>query len=309
MSDTGHAIPKKRRLRLPITLSVLLISVNIVLMVCWIVLLAQTRSFSGLTIGTMGFAFILIGLVIYLVMTIKEVNLNQRQANFVSSVTHELKTPIAAIKLNLETLELREVSDEQRHSFYARMSQQLERLDALIDQMLEVQRLEDIAHQEPSAIEWETLIESCAIAACSKHNAEFAEVISIVVDPNAQATAVRRVAVEMTLVNLIDNAIKYSGDSPAVKIEVSILRTSRVKISVIDNGPGIPINARADIFKRFYRAGDELERQTQGTGLGLYICQTLVKSLKGSIDVDNRADEAGCVFTVELPLVPIRGAL
>jgi two-component system, OmpR family, phosphate regulon sensor histidine kinase PhoR len=301
MPDTGHAIPKKRRLRLPITLSVFLISVNIVLMVCWIVLLAQSRSFSGLTIGTIGFAFILIGLVIYLVVTIKEVKLNQRQANFVSSVTHELKTPIAALKLNLETLELRDLDGQQRSTFYSRMHQQLERLNALINQLLEVQRLEDIAHQNPDPIEWRTFVESCASAACSKHNVEQPDVVTIRIDDSVAKSTMRRVAVEMTLVNLIDNAIKYSGDTPEVQVAVSALKHSRIEISVIDNGPGIPAHERAEIFKRFYRSGDELERKTQGTGLGLYICQTLVKSLKGSIDVADRVDQPGCVFTIELP--------
>jgi signal transduction histidine kinase len=302
MPDTGHAIPKKRRLRLPITLSVCLISVNIVLMVCWIVLLAQTRSFSGLTTGTIGFAFILIGLVIYLVVTIKEVKLNQRQANFVSSVTHELKTPIAALKLHLETLELREMSSDNRTTFYSRMSQQIERLDSLINQLLEVQRLEDIAHQEACIVDWSSLIETCTASACLKHNVEFDEVVSIKVDDNVKESQVRQVAVELMLINLIDNAIKYSGESPQVEIDARMTKGSRIRISIADNGPGIPISERAEVFKRFYRAGNELERKTQGTGLGLYICQTLVKSLKGTIQVSDRADATGCVFEVELPV-------
>jgi two-component system, OmpR family, phosphate regulon sensor histidine kinase PhoR len=302
MTDTGHAIPKKRRLRLPITLSVFLISVNMVLMVCWIVLLAQTRSFSGLTIGTIGFALILVGLVIYLILTIKEVKLNQRQANFVSSVTHELKTPIAALRLSLETLQLREMDAEKRSTFYSRMGQQIERLDALISQLLEVQRLEDIAHQEANKIEWPTLIETCAVSACLKHNVEFDNVISIDVGENIKPSKIPRAAVEMVLINLIDNAIKYSGEMPQIEIIIRMSKSSRIKISIGDNGPGIPISERSEIFKRFYRAGNELERKTQGTGLGLYICQTLVKSLKGHIVVSDRADGIGTVFAVELPI-------
>lgn len=301
MADTGHPIPKKRRLRLPITLSVFLISVNIVLMVCWIVLLAQTRSFSGLTIGTIGFALILVGLVIYLIVTIKEVKLNQRQANFVSSVTHELKTPIAALKLNLETLQLRELSADTRATFYTRMGQQIERLDALISQLLEVQRLEGIAHQDPYPIDWPTMIETCAVFACLKHNVEFDDVVTINVDKSVKQSRVPRAAIEMIFINLVDNAIKYSGPTPKVEIDARMIKTSRIKISFVDNGPGISANERTEIFKRFYRAGNEMERKTQGTGLGLYICQTLVKSLKGHISVNDRADGSGSVFEIDLP--------
>ena len=95
MSEKQHIYTRKRRtLRLPITLSVVLMTLNVALMVCWIVLLAQLGSWSALTIGTVIFALILAGLIVYLVVTVKEVRVNQRQANFVDSVTHELKTPL-----------------------------------------------------------------------------------------------------------------------------------------------------------------------------------------------------------------------
>ncbi|WP_315851686.1 ATP-binding protein, partial [Planctopirus hydrillae] len=132
---------KRRTLHLPITLSVTLIVLNVTLMVVWIVLFAQNTWWAALVLGVVVFTLILTGLSIYMVLMIKEVRLNQRQANFVDAVTHELKSPIASLSLHLETLTLRSLSDDQRQKFYATMERELERLDHLITQLLDVGRL------------------------------------------------------------------------------------------------------------------------------------------------------------------------
>src|SRR5213593_2784233 len=112
------SLHKRRTLHLPITLSVLLMVLNVVLMVCWIVLLANINAWSALTIGTVVFALILVVSGFYLFLTIKEVRLNQRQANFVDSVTHELKTPIASLRLYLDTLRMRHIDPRQQEEFF-----------------------------------------------------------------------------------------------------------------------------------------------------------------------------------------------
>jgi signal transduction histidine kinase len=113
----------------------------------------------------------------------------------------------------------------------------------------------------------------------------------------------RRVDVELIFRNLIDNAIKYAGTPPAVSVEMQIPRDGRLRIRVTDNGRGIPRRLRRRIFGRFVRLGSELERDKQGTGLGLYIVHTLVRQLRGRIRVLDPPQGPGTVFEIDLPTV------
>ncbi|GAB4150632.1 MAG: HAMP domain-containing sensor histidine kinase [Planctomycetaceae bacterium] len=291
---------KRRPLRVPIALNVILMSLNIALMVVWIVLLAKYKSWSGLAIGTIFFSLILVGLSFYLVITIKEVRLNQRQSNFVDSVTHELKTPIASLKLYLETLQLRKLDEQQRHDFYAVMERELQRLDLLINQFLEVGRLNVIGQDtEPEDVDLPELLRHCAELACNHQRCNLEEVFQFDFEP--AVIHERRIMLEMLFVNLIDNAIKYGGEPPRVEISVRTNSRGHVITKIRDNGEGVPPEIRKKIFRMFYRGGSELERRRKGTGLGLYIARTLTHSLKGSISVSDNDKAPGSLFEVDLP--------
>ncbi len=301
LRDTHSDVRRGRRtLQWPITLSVSLMVLNVALMVSWIVLLARTKEFSILAIGTVVFAVMLVGLSVYLVLTIKEVKLNQRQANFVDSVTHELKSPIAALQMYLQTLQMRPLEEDRRKDFYRTMEKEVRRLDELINHLLEVGRLEAIGQRDqPENVELEPMLRRCAEAACLHHDAEPDETVVFEVEP-AMVTA-RRVVLEMIFRNLIDNAIKYSPKGERVEVVAHMLRRDRVAVDVRDRGEGVPADIRRQIFRIFYRGGKELERTQKGTGLGLYIVRTLVRLLKGRVDVHDRDDGPGSVFRVELP--------
>ncbi len=291
---------KTRTLHWPITLSALLMASNVALMVCWIVLLANRNSWTTLTIGVVVFALILVGLTFYLVLTIKEVRLNQRQANFVDSVTHELKSPIASLKLYLETLQMRSLDRPQREEFYQVMEEELKRLDRMISQLLEVGALDAIGHKaETEDISLEPLLRRCAETASAQHKCALADVFTFDIEP--AVIRARRMVLEMIFGNLLDNAIKYSAEKPAVDIQVRVMDRGRVVTSICDNGEGIPADIRKKIFRIFYRGGNELERTQKGTGLGLYIVRTLVHILKGSVKVDDRLGRPGSIFEVDLP--------
>jgi two-component system, OmpR family, phosphate regulon sensor histidine kinase PhoR len=294
------AFRKRRTLHLPITLSVVLMSCNIALMVGWIVLLARYQKWSLLTIGTVVFALMLVGLVFYLVLSIKEVRLHQQQVNFVDSVTHELKTPLASLRLYLETLQMRDLDPKRRAEFYRTMETELLRLESLINHLLEVGRLDALGQQgDPESVAMEPLLRRCAQLAAVNHKCEVDRVFRFDVQPSV--VNARLIVLEMIFGNLLENAIKYGGAKPAVEVEVRVADGNRVVTRISDNGAGVPPHLRKKIFQVFYRAGSELERRQKGTGLGLYIVRTLVRMLKGKITVGERAGGPGTAFEVELP--------
>ncbi len=295
----GH-LRKRRPFHWPITLSAVLMSLNIALMVVWILLLAKQSLWSILTVGTVVFVLILVGLAFYLVLTVKEVRLNQRQANFIDSVTHELKTPISSLRLYLETLQLRTLDEKQRIEFYQVMGTELTRLDDLINQLLEVGRLDALGHMtDPEEISMDQLLRQCAATACAHHKQDLAEVFSFDVEPTT--VRARRIVMDMIFGNILDNAVKYGDSIPRVDVQVRNTAEGKVITRIIDNGEGIPHDDRKKIFQIFYRRGSELERKKKGTGLGLYIARTLVHMLSGKITVQSRIDRSGTIFEVELP--------
>lgn len=300
LGDSMTWLRTRTRLRLPITLSVVLMTLNVALMVCWIVLLARSTGWGALIIGVIVFTLILVGLSFYLFLIIKEVRLNQRQANFVDSVTHELKSPIASLKLYLETLEMRTVTDEQRARFYRVMGEELDRLDHLITQLLEVGRLDAIgAQSEPEDIPLEAMLHKCGAAACAHHKRDESATIKYDIQP--AFIHARPLVVETIFRNLMDNAIKYAGDPPHVDVQIRVTDRGHVVTRIADNGDGVPPELRKRIFGLFFRAGSELTRRQKGTGLGLYIVQTLVRQMKGRVSVHDRPNQPGSVFEVDLP--------
>jgi len=284
----------------PIVLGVTLVALVVALLVIWIVNQASSGQWGMLILGAIFFTLTLVGVVVYFVLTIKEVNLSRRQANFIDSVTHELKSPIASIKLYLQTLDMRDVDLDQQRKFHRFMLDDVQRLDELIDHLLVAAQLN---HQEeekepPQDIDLgECLTECVEIVARRYDLAE--EKIDLDLPPSV-VHAYRR-DLEMIFGNLLDNAAKYAGDDPQLHIQVRRQGKDRVSIRITDNGRGIRFELRRKIFQRFFRGGTELVRTTKGTGLGLYLVRSLVKKNKGKISVNNRGPLSGATFEVELP--------
>ena len=291
---------KRRHLGLPIWSSVLLMSGNIALMAILIVQLARQSSWGSLILSSAALTISLFGISFYSFLTIKEIQLNRRQSNFVDSVTHELKTPIAALRLYLDTLLLHEPEAHDRREFYETMNTELTRLDRLINQLLEVGRLDAIGQStETETVAVEDLLRQCARAACLHHKQEVSDVFEFDINPIALDS--RRLLLEMIFGNLLDNAVKYGGNPPRVKVQAAAHGLSRVVVRIHDNGQGVPPENRRRIFQMFFRGSDELQRTKTGTGLGLYIVRTLVSLLKGRIQVTEGNNGVGSTFEVILP--------
>ncbi len=251
-----------------------------------------------LPVGTTFIAMLLVGVVLYLVLSIKAINLSRRQSNFIDSVTHELKSPIASMKLYLQTLHRRQVSHREQVDFYRFMLEDVERLDHLINQVLDAGRLETgRIDGDVTDVPLADVLRECADAVCASYRVA-ADTVRLQIEPCT--IRARRVDLEMVFRNLIDNAVKYAGTQPEVEVTLRAANGCTVT-QISDNGRGIPQKLRRKIFGRFVRLGLELQREKLGTGLGLYIVRTVVKRLGGRVKVRDRADGPGTVFEVQLP--------
>ena len=306
---------ERKSLKWPILLAIVMIVLLVGLTIGWVLLnvfgaiTSQKSSnvyWALLSVGSVMFLFVLAGVVLYLIWSIQQINLNRRQSNFIDAVTHELKSPIASLKLFLQTLGKRNINEGKKQEFYSSMLDDVERLDQLITQLLNVARLQQ-KFNSPEPETWvaiESILHECISKIANQHHVPCG---SFVVDSPACDIWSRQVDIEILLRNLIDNALKYGGKPPAVQIVVEFdPQSNSAKISIADNGPGIPKHLRKKIFRRFYRAGDELERTKPGTGLGLFLVRSVVRRLKGSIRVADLPKNSGTRFDLVLPKARLR---
>jgi two-component system, OmpR family, phosphate regulon sensor histidine kinase PhoR len=299
---------ERRSLRAPITLGVVMIVLVVALIVVWILTTFlgpwsqyPTIFWVFLGTGTVLLGGVLAGVIAYLTLTVKAFNLNRRQSNFIDAVTHELKSPIASLKLYLQTMNRRSVDEQQQQDFHRIMLEDVERLDSLINHLLDAARIE--RGTEPARdelVRLDQLLSQCAAATCMRYHVP-AE--SVQVDSPEITIRSQFIQLEILFRNIVDNGIKYGGLPPVVQVRVKpdVKSDGKVIVSIIDNGPGIPANQRRKVFGRFIRLGNELERSTPGTGLGLYLVRNVVKSIGGSIRVIGREDGPGTEFEVTIP--------
>jgi two-component system, OmpR family, phosphate regulon sensor histidine kinase PhoR len=302
----------RRSLSVPILLAIVMIVLLGVLTVGWVLLAVtgalKSEDWAGLywtllSVGTTFIVLLIAGVVLYLILSVKAISLTQRQSNFIDAVTHELKSPIASMKLCLQTLSRHQVGRAEQTDFYRYMLEDLERLDHLINQVLDAGMVEARRTNGPlEAVPLGPLLAECAEGVCASYRLP-PETVELRLAPCA--VRARRGDLDMVFRNLLDNAVKYAGAEPRVELSAGPAQDGTVVARVGDNGRGIPPKVRRKIFGRFFRAGAELERDRRGTGLGLYIVGTLVRQMRGRISVSDRPDGPGTVFEVRLPGAPM----
>ena len=308
--STGTAVEPRRSLRWPILLGIVLIGSILALGVGWVLVSIAAALGSGnaafywavLAVGVTLLVLVLAGVIVYLLLTVKAIALSQRQSNFIDSVTHELKSPIASLKLYLQTLTRLSVPPEQEADFHRFMLADVERLDTLIDHLLDAAKtLQRKPTGAVEAVPLKPLLSQAAEQVAKRHGVP-ASCVRID-DGGWPGRTIRGRAADLDIVfrNLIDNAVKYSLPEPEVEVTVQSLPKGMVAVRVADNGPGIPQPLRGRIFRRFVRLGSELERATPGTGLGLSLVKSIVKQLRGRVLVHGRGSDRGTVFEVQLP--------
>jgi signal transduction histidine kinase len=192
----------------------------------------------------------------------------------------------------------RSVNEQQQQDFHRFMLEDVERLDSLINHLLDAARIErGIEPADDEALRLDELLSQCGSAVCMRYRLS-----SETVELRSPEMTIRSqwIQLEILFRNLIDNAVKYGGSPPAVVVTVTPEADNKVKILIADNGAGIPANQRRKVFGRFVRLGSELERSTPGTGLGLYLVRTAAKAIGGSVRVNDRKNDSGTEFEVIL---------
>jgi signal transduction histidine kinase len=283
-----------------VTLCVLLVASTVLLNIYWIFI--AERRLGQLIAGLVLFALIIAGLIIYTVFLVMEIRRNEEHDSFINAVTHELKTPIASIRLYLETLQSRATTAEQRREFYNIMLADAERLHHTVDQVLKA----GVAREKPktvrrTAVDIGGLARECVDLAVLRHHLQPGAVALEAHD--AGTLVVRGDAEELrtVLTNLLDNAVKYSGGDVRVTVTVAAPAPDTIWVRVQDRGVGIPKKQLKRIFNRFYRVQSRGLKQVKGTGLGLYIVRSIAKAHGGRVFAQSEGEGRGATFTLELP--------
>lgn len=219
----------------------------------------------------------------------------QQQQNFMIAITHELKTPIAVTKLNLETLQKRKLNDEQQHKLLQNTLQEANRMNALCNNMLLSSQIEAGGYRITiEEINLSELLYTCVDDFKTRFPHRTIE-MKITDDLYILAD---NLLMQLVINNLIDNALKYSSKEQKVTIQLSSVNNA-LELKVMDEGPGIAEADKKKIFEKYYRIGNEATKRAKGTGLGLYLTKKIVTSQQGTIVVSNN-NPSGTVFTIHL---------
>ena len=300
-----------RSISLPIVLSSISVTLSVALLVGWILLIARNKPLAEdfvadtllLVFGIVSLIVIMTVLVLFSVFLVREIREVRRQTSFIDSVTHELKSPLAALKLCLETLGRADLPPDQNHKLRQMMLDDVERLTGFIDRVLAATRLPAKRGSQPlQEIDLAGLARRCAMVVTRRaHQPE--DVVRVDVPPGIVLRS-DEVALAVVLENLIDNAVKYSQQAADIVLSARPGREGQVIIEITDRGIGIRRVDLRRVFERFYRVPDEAVRSRRGTGLGLYVVSALVRSLGGRVAATSKGVGHGTTMRVTLPTHP-----
>lgn len=305
---------RRRRIRssisTPITLGAITVLLSIALLIGWSFLLGQKIMRSAdiavdvwlLVLGALSFVLIITVLVLFVISLARGIIEVRKQDTFIDSVTHELKSPLASLQLCLETLGREGLETDAREKLRTMMLDDVDRLRAFIDDVLEANRLSyaRAGMLNLSDISLRELTEDCAHAVRVRHRLSPEEVI-IDVDPGL-VVSTDRAALGIVVKNLIDNAAKYSTRPAHVEVLGRSEADGKVLLEVRDAGIGIDQKNLKRVFHRFYRVEDQEVRERRGTGLGLFVVWALVKQLGGRVQAMSEGRGRGTTMRVELPI-------
>jgi signal transduction histidine kinase len=297
-------ISRQKSIYIFLTLGVCLAGLAVAVGSGWIIL--NWREGIKVFLGIIFFGVIAAGLVLNTIFLIREIRRNEQHDSFINAVTHELKTPIASIRLYLQTLQRLEVAEEQRQQFYELMLHDTARLMHTVEQVLKAgEAAQKKSPTQRSPVEFDALVRECMDLARVRHHLQppdldYRESLSsqngggahVLGDPEELRTAVS---------NLLDNAVKYSPNGVRISVELEAPNEKNVLLRVRDQGVGIPEGELKRIFKRFYRVRQRSLAQVSGTGLGLFIVRSIARKHGGRVFAESEGAGKGTTVTLELP--------
>ena len=296
---------RRRSFAFFITLGVCVVALAVTLSIAWVFL--NWRTGVLLVLGVLFFAVIISGVVLNTIFLLREIRRNEQHDSFINAVTHELKTPVASIRLYLQTLQSRDIDEAKRLEFYNVMLADSDRLQNTIEQVLQAGAAGRPGRTvNRSRIDVSELVRDCLSLAGKRHHLpedalHYAESLpdgeraTVIGDPDELRAAVS---------NLLDNAIKYSGSRIAILVEIARLDPKRVAIRVTDEGVGISAPELKRIFRRFYRIPGAVAMRVKGTGLGLFIVRSVAEKHGGRAYAESKGAGHGSTFTLQLPSAP-----
>jgi len=288
-------------------LGVGLVALAVALNVGWIIL--NWREGVLLFFGIVFFALIIAGMVVNTIFLVRELRRSEQHDSFINAVTHELKTPVASIRLHLETLQRRELPESRKQEFYKVMLSDADRLTETVEQVLKAGRAGDKkAGREKAEVDFAQLVRDCMHGTRTRHHLapeslRFEQAVS-----NGDGVLVRGSAEDLrtAVSNVLDNAVKYSGDHIDVRVRLETPDEKRVKLSVQDQGVGIAEDDLKRIFRRFHRVGNRSLAHIKGTGLGLFIVKSIAKKHGGNVFALSEGEGQGTTIVMELPRMESR---
>jgi two-component system, OmpR family, sensor histidine kinase SenX3 len=295
------------RTSVPITLTVALVTITAVLWVTWQITVARGLAtipgeLSALQwllvgVGALFFAMIVSWMILQAVWLVREIRSNQRQRTFIDAVTHELHTPLASLKLYLDTLRSQDLAHERQQEFLEIMGQDLHRLHDTIDQILSAAR-SDTRRKWRALVDLRPILTECIEDARARHG--FSENAVVLSTPDGASVRADPTQLRVVFRNLLENAVRYAGEKLRVAITVRPYSARKISIEFADDGVGIAAFELTELFQRFQRFPKDGLR-TRGLGLGLYIVRNIVRAHGGSVHAYSDGTGAGSRFLVTLP--------
>ena len=285
-----------------IILGACLVGLAVALNVSWVII--KWREVVPLVLGVIFFGAIIAGLVVNTIFLVREIRRNEQQDSFLNAVTHELKTPIASIRLYLETLQRRPIEEARRSEFYRIMLEDTDRLLGTVEQVLKAgEARHGDQRKQWQQVDLGSTVKDALQLASLRHGLQ-PEQMRFGAEPPADVTLLGSPEeLRTAIANLLDNAVKYTREDKEIVVDVLTPDLDNALVRVRDNGVGIPRNELKRIFKRFYRVEGVGNGHVKGTGLGLFIVRSIARRHGGDAFADSEGEGRGSTFTLRFPRI------